>query len=113
MKLTRETEMEKVRHRAEDAAEDRILDTLLPMPESPDGETGQSDTRQKFRKMLREGKLDDKEIEIELEVSAVGDHDASGHEVVFQAFRSDRSRIAGRLQDDMFTACLDAYQSHA
>jgi ATP-dependent HslUV protease ATP-binding subunit HslU len=72
VKLTRETEMEKVRHRAEDAAEDRILDALLPMPEGPDGDAGNTETRQKFRKMLREGKLDDKEVEIDLEVSAVG-----------------------------------------
>ncbi|MFQ5634773.1 MAG: ATP-dependent protease ATPase subunit HslU [Gammaproteobacteria bacterium] len=72
VKLTRETEMDKVRYRAEDAAEDRILDVLLPMPEEPDGGSVESDTRQKFRKMLREGKLDDKEVEIELEVSAVG-----------------------------------------
>jgi len=72
VKLTRETETEKVRHRAEDAAEDRILDALLPMPEGPDGDAGNNETRQKFRKMLREGKLDDKEVEIDLEVSAVG-----------------------------------------
>jgi ATP-dependent HslUV protease ATP-binding subunit HslU len=70
VKLTRETEMDKVRHRAEDAAEDRILDALLPMPESADGE--QSDTRQKFRKMLREGKLDDKEVELDVAVAPVG-----------------------------------------
>jgi len=73
--LTRETEMQKVRHRAEDLAEDRILDALLPMPnEKPDSEAASapSDTRQKFRKMLREGKLDDKEIELELQVASIG-----------------------------------------
>ncbi|MBT8442023.1 MAG: ATP-dependent protease ATPase subunit HslU [Gammaproteobacteria bacterium] len=70
VKLMRETEMEKVRHRAEDAAEDRILDALLPMPEGADGE--QSDTRQKFRKMLREGKLDDKEVELDIADAPVG-----------------------------------------
>ncbi len=73
-KLTRETEMQKVRHRAEDLAEDRILDALLPMPhEKPDSEAASapSDTRQKFRKMLREGKLDDKEIELELQVASI------------------------------------------
>jgi len=70
VKLTRETEMDKVRHRAEDAAEDRVLDALLPMPDSSDGSA--SDTRQKFRKMLREGKLDDKEVELDLAVSTVG-----------------------------------------
>jgi ATP-dependent HslUV protease ATP-binding subunit HslU len=75
VKLTRETEMDKVRHRAEDAAEDRILDALLPMPSSGDQQTDAmsgSDTRQKFRKMLREHKLDDKEIELEIQVANFG-----------------------------------------
>ena len=75
VKLTRECEMQKVRHRAEDVAEDRILDALLPMPdEKPDaqGERSSSDTRQKFRKMLREKRLDDKEIELELQVASIG-----------------------------------------
>ena len=73
IKQTRETEARKVRHRAEDAAEDRILDALLP-PARGFGDTAaeasadESSTRQKFRKMLREGKLDDKEIEIELAI---------------------------------------------
>jgi ATP-dependent HslUV protease ATP-binding subunit HslU len=73
IKQTRETEARKVRHRAEDAAEDRILDALLP-PARGFGDTAaeasadESGTRQKFRKMLREGKLDDKEIEIELAI---------------------------------------------
>lgn len=65
VKQARETEMKKQRMRAEDAAEDRILDVLLPLArtgEAPE-ETG---TRQIFRKKLREGQLDDKEIEIEL-----------------------------------------------
>ncbi|NNJ93906.1 MAG: ATP-dependent protease ATPase subunit HslU [Halobacteria archaeon] len=75
IKMARENEMAKVRHRAEDAAEERILDALLPAPRSlavgedtpPDNET-----RQKFRKRLREGAMDDKEIEIEVEVTRVG-----------------------------------------
>jgi len=70
IKLTREIEMQKVRHRAEDAAEDRVLDALLPMPEG--AERDQSETRQKFRKMLREGKLDDKEIGIDVQSAPVG-----------------------------------------
>ena len=64
VKLTREEAMSKVRFRAEDAAEERVLDALV----SDAGE----DTRQKFRKMLREGKLDDKEIEIEIQAMPVG-----------------------------------------
>jgi len=70
VKLTREIEMEKVKHRAEDAAEDRVLDALLPPPAH--GETTESETRQKFRKMLREGNLDDKEIEIEVQSPQIG-----------------------------------------
>ena len=75
IKLARETAMSKVGHRAEDAAEDRILDALLPSPASmapdDDSSTG-SETRQKFRKRLREGTLDDKEIEIEVSATPVG-----------------------------------------
>ncbi|MGP1679084.1 MAG: ATP-dependent protease ATPase subunit HslU [Burkholderiales bacterium] len=79
VKQTREQAMRKVRARAEDAAEERILDVLLPPArgavafERQDGGPGPvsdsteaSATRQKFRKKLREGELDDKEIEIEL-----------------------------------------------
>ncbi|MDX1595259.1 MAG: ATP-dependent protease ATPase subunit HslU [Gammaproteobacteria bacterium] len=75
VKLTREAEMDKVRHRAEDAAEERILDALLP-PARRFGETTTpddgADTRQKFRKMLREGKLDDREIEVEISATPAG-----------------------------------------
>ena len=79
VKMTREEAKSKVRHRAEDAAEERVLDALLP-PASPavgftaDSETAprDSDTRQKFRKMLREGQLNDREIEIEVQAMPVG-----------------------------------------
>jgi len=73
VKQTREQEMEKVRIRAQDAAEDRVLDILLPPPrtfsetKAPDSDT---ETRQKFRKMLREAKLDDKEIDVDLAMPA-------------------------------------------
>ena len=83
VKLNREQETEKVRRRAEDAAEDRVLDVLLrPARAGADGvvamgAAGVSDddpgsTRQKFRKMLREGTLDEREIEIELSGPAIG-----------------------------------------
>ena len=77
VKITREAEMEKVKHRAEDAAEERILDALLPPSPGSESMNGQNDssmndTRQKFRKMLREGKLDEKEIEIEIQATPVG-----------------------------------------
>jgi ATP-dependent HslUV protease ATP-binding subunit HslU len=75
IKMEREQAMNRVRHRAEDAAEDRILDALLPQPRSmapdEDSVTG-TDTRQKFRKRLREGQLDDREIEIEVSAAPMG-----------------------------------------
>jgi len=79
VKMTREEAMSKVNHRAEDAAEERVLDALLPPAPSAVGFTPtnestseESGTRQKFRKMLREGKLDDKEIEIDVQMMPVG-----------------------------------------
>ncbi|MBB4219500.1 ATP-dependent protease ATPase subunit HslU [Variovorax guangxiensis] len=70
VKQTRETESVKVRARAEDAAEERILDVLLPQARSADGASAATDTsnatRQAFRKKLREHQLDDKEIELDL-----------------------------------------------
>jgi ATP-dependent HslUV protease ATP-binding subunit HslU len=70
VKQTREAESVKVRARAEDAAEERILDVLLPPARGADGATpqleGPNPTRQAFRKKLREHQLDDKEIEIDL-----------------------------------------------
>jgi len=78
VKITREEEMEKVRHRAMDAAEERVLDALLPRPKNlgfvsePEPNPRDGDTRQKFRKMLREGQLDDREIEVEVRALPVG-----------------------------------------
>ncbi len=74
VKQTRESEVSRVRHSAEDAAEERVLDALLPRPAdfSEEADAAGDNTRQKFRKMLREGKLNDKEIEIELQLPSVG-----------------------------------------
>ena len=66
VKQAREAAMKKQRMRAEDAAEDRILDVLLPQARTGDAPAEDSSTRQIFRKKLREGQLDDKDIEIEL-----------------------------------------------
>ncbi len=70
IKMTREQAKQAVRHRAEEAAEERILDILLPPPRGPFGEPEpaqrDSTTRQVFRKKLRQGELDEQEIEIEL-----------------------------------------------
>ena len=74
VKMTRETEIAKVRDQAEYAAEMRILDTLLPRARTFE-DTGAEDdntTRSKFRSMLREGKLDDKEIEVEVSMPSIG-----------------------------------------
>tara|TARA_B100001029_G_scaffold179048_1_gene187221 strand:- start:84 stop:1310 length:1227 start_codon:yes stop_codon:yes gene_type:complete len=69
VKMTREVEMQKVRHLAEDLAEERILDVLLPQArfdESESEEQTQSRARQSFRKKLREGEIDEKDIEIKI-----------------------------------------------
>jgi ATP-dependent HslUV protease ATP-binding subunit HslU len=73
IKQTRETESRKVRDRAADAAEERVLDVLLPPAREVsfhDMKPTDSATRQKFRKMLREGSLDDKEVEVEVSLLA-------------------------------------------
>ncbi len=78
VKMVREDATAKVRHRAEDAAEERVLDALLPQPSTGVGFTAasetpaDSETRQKMRKLLREGRLDDKEIEIEIQALPMG-----------------------------------------
>jgi ATP-dependent HslUV protease ATP-binding subunit HslU len=76
VKMTREIEVEKIKHQAEYAAEARILDILLPRARTVGNENEQDDdineTRAKFRSMLREGKLDDKEIEIDLNMPNIG-----------------------------------------
>jgi ATP-dependent HslUV protease ATP-binding subunit HslU len=78
VKQTRESEMKKVRTKAEDRAEDRILDILLPSARqvgfgaAESSSEGDNATRQTFRKRLREGALDDKEIELDVEMPQVG-----------------------------------------
>ncbi|MCI0509092.1 ATP-dependent HslUV protease ATP-binding subunit HslU [Chromohalobacter marismortui] len=68
MKMVREQAKEEVAHKAEDAIEERILDALLPRPRGSEYDHARDDssTRQTFRKKLREGQLDDKEIDIEV-----------------------------------------------
>ncbi|MGX2040779.1 ATP-dependent protease ATPase subunit HslU [Methylocaldum sp. MU1018] len=74
VKMARQTEMAKVRTRAEESAEERILNALLPSASGWSGEehAPESATRQKFRQKLRNGELDEKEIEIEVSASPVG-----------------------------------------
>lgn len=71
-KMSREEAMNQVQNKAMDAAEERILDALLPPARDVEEAERQSSTRQKFRKMLREGKLDEKQIEIDVNESRVG-----------------------------------------
>ena len=77
IKMTREEAMERVRPRAEDAAEERLLDLLLPPARDSGGGSSNGDRdegagRQRLRKLLREGQLDDKEVEIEVAAPTVG-----------------------------------------
>ena len=73
IKMVREHAKEEVAHRAEDAAEDRILDALLPPPRGQEDKPREDNgTRQTFRKKLREGELDDKEIDIEVSAQGQG-----------------------------------------
>jgi len=79
IKMLREKEKDKVHHHALDAAEDRVLDALLPPARSfgsdnsnDENSQEESAARQVFRKKLREGKLDDKEIDIEVKATPVG-----------------------------------------
>jgi ATP-dependent HslUV protease ATP-binding subunit HslU len=81
VKMAREEQVARVRDRAADAAEDRVLDALLPKPRMMGFSTDEpatardGETRQKFRKMLREGQLDDREIELELRAALPGGMD--------------------------------------
>ncbi|MBE4590163.1 HslU--HslV peptidase ATPase subunit [Vibrio navarrensis] len=76
VKMTHQQAMEKVQFRAEELAEERVLDALLPPARDAWGQSEQSDdnsnTRQIFRKKLREGKLDDKEIEVNVAAPQMG-----------------------------------------
>ncbi|EJM18728.1 ATP-dependent protease HslVU, ATPase subunit [Pseudomonas sp. GM18] len=143
IKLLREQEMTKVRHRAEDAAEERILDALLPPARmgfsNEDAAPAQdSNTRQLFRKRLREGQLDDKEIEIEVaEISGVDISAPPGMEEmtnqlqslfanmgkgkrknrklkVKEALRLVRDEEAGRLvnEEELKAKALEAVEQH-
>ena len=87
LKMLREQEIQKVKYRAEDAAEERILDALLPAARPAMGFGDEparedSNTRQLFRKRLREGQLDDKEIDIEVADNPAGPYKAADQPLV-------------------------------
>ena len=104
VKMAREQAKAQVRSQAEDRAEDRILDALLPRRQQPLGFVGEpqamssaeSDTRQKLRKQLREGALDEREIEIETAVNVGVEIMAPpGMEEMTQQLRGMFSSLAG------------------
>jgi ATP-dependent HslUV protease ATP-binding subunit HslU len=78
VKMTREQEVQKVRERAAEAAEERVLEVLLPKPRMMGFSTDEpsaprdAETREKFRRMLRSGELDEREVEIELRALPTG-----------------------------------------
>ena len=97
VKLVREEAVTRVADRAADNAEDRLLDALLPGPRTDEGR----DTRQRFRKMLREGDLDDRDVELDLAAPAVGveimappgmEEMTSQLQSLFQNFNQGRSK---------------------
>ena len=100
-KMTRERAIAGVRMTAEDAAEERILDALLGVSRGMAASgKDQSDTRQKMRKMLREGTLDDREIEIEVRAPSVGMEIMAppGMEEMTSQLQSMFQNLAGNLQ---------------
>jgi len=125
MKQTREQEMEKVSHLAEDAAEERILEALLPSNKDPfeedednEGEGGKKDgaAKQKFRKEFREGKLDDTEIEIEVSATSVGveimappgmEEMTSQLQNMFQSLSSDKKKLRKMKVKEAFKQLKD------
>ena len=124
VKMIRESEIKKVQFRAQEAAEERILDILLPPPKADSFESNEtagsssfaSETRQKFRKKLREGDLDDKEIEIEISANPVGieimtppgmEDMASQLQGMFQNMGQPRKRKRKMKIKDAFKALTD------
>ena len=118
LKMHREQAMNKLRHRAEDAAEDRVLDALLPPArstgfgeeETPSDEN--SKTRQVFRKKLREGQLDDKEIELEVSQQPVGVEIMAppGMEEMTNQLQSMFSNLSGDKKKRRKLKVKDAYK---
>jgi ATP-dependent HslUV protease ATP-binding subunit HslU len=116
--MTREEEMEKVRHRAMDSAEERVLDALLPRPKAmgftsePEPNPRDGETRQKFRKMLREGQLDDREIEIEVRALPMGVEimAPAGMEDLTQQLQSMFSNLGGSRTKSRKVKVREAYK---
>ncbi|MFC3152383.1 HslU--HslV peptidase ATPase subunit [Litoribrevibacter euphylliae] len=118
IKMHREQAMNKQRHLAEDAAEDRILDALLPparnagFGEEEQNTEDNSKTRQVFRKKLREGQLDDKEIELEVSQQPVGVEIMAppGMEEMTNQLQSMFSNLSGDKKKRRKLKVKDAYK---
>ena len=115
VKLRRETQVGKVQSRADDAAEDRILDALLPPPQSKSREEAATDNgaaRQMFRKKLREGELDDKEVEIEVDAATVGVEIMAppGMEEMTQQLQNMFASMSNKRTRSMRLKIKDAYR---
>ncbi|WP_416886417.1 ATP-dependent protease ATPase subunit HslU [Marinospirillum sp.] len=115
VKMLREEAISKNRDRAEDAAEDRVLDALLPPARDAQGqlqETEESSTRQIFRKKLREGQLDDKEIEIDVAGPQIGVEIMSppGMEEMTQQLQSLFSSLGQEKRKRRTLKIRDAYK---
>ena len=111
IKMLREQEMEKVSFRAEEAAEERILDILLTP--ARDSEPGDSSTRQMLRKKLREGELDDREIEVELADSPMGVEIMAppGMEEMTSQLQSMFSNLSGQRKKSRTVTVKIAFES--
>ncbi|CDL79290.1 HslU--HslV peptidase ATPase subunit [Xenorhabdus cabanillasii] len=116
VKMVRLQSIEKNRHRAEELAEERILDVLLPPAKNnwgqPETQPEQSSTRQTFRKKLREGQLDDKEIEIEVAAAPVGVEIMAppGMEEMTNQLQSMFQNLAGQRQKSRKLKIKDAFK---
>jgi ATP-dependent HslUV protease ATP-binding subunit HslU len=112
IKMLREQEIDKVRFRAEEAAEERVLDVLL-RPARQEEAPADSSTRQLLRKKLREGELDDREIEIELSSSPVGVEIMAppGMEEMTSQLQSMFSNLSGQTTKTSKVTVKQAFES--
>ena len=117
VKMLREQAMDRVQPRAEDAAEDRILDALLPTPRSGaevDGGHDNNDTRQKFRQRLRAGEFDEREVAIEVDNTAFvaeimgppGMEEFTGHlQSMFSNLQKKKQHLRLKIRDARRRLC--------
>ncbi|WMY96073.1 MAG: HslU--HslV peptidase ATPase subunit [Arsenophonus sp.] len=116
LKMVRLQSIEKNRHRAKELAEERILDVLVPLSKSnwgnPDIHIESSTTRETFKKQLREGKLDNRDIEIEVAATAVGVEIMAppGMEEMTSQLQSIFQNLAGQKHKKRKMKIKDAYK---